>query len=147
MSAKPAAPEVGDVWSYPYLWARQHADGETEGRKARPCALILLLRQEDEMGGKAATLVVLLAITTQPPRDGVAAVEVPLIERRRAGLDADRPLWVIVDEHNEDILPGSYDFEPGGRIGSFSPAFTGQVRRAKMEAIRTRRSRRVPRRE
>lgn len=90
---------------------------------------------------------VLLAITSQRPRQGEAAVEVPQIERRRAGLDVDRPLWVIVDERNEDVLPGSWDFEPGGRIGQFSPAFTGQLRRAKMEAIRTRRSRRVPRRE
>jgi len=135
-------PAVGDVWSYPYLWARQARDGEVEGRKARPCALILLLRRDD-----GRTLMVLLAITSQRPREDEMAVEVPQIERRRAGLDADRPLWVIVDERNEDVLPGSWDFEPGGRIGQFSAAFTGQIRQAKMEAIRTRRSRRVPRRE
>ncbi|WP_179381799.1 hypothetical protein [Jannaschia marina] len=135
-------PAVGDVWSYPYLWARQAKSGETEGRKTRPCALILLLRQDD-----GRTLVVLLAITTQPPLPGQTAIEVPQIERRRAGLDVDRPLWVIVDERNEDVLPGSYDFEPGGRIGRFGAAFTSQLRRAKMEAIRSRRSRRVPRQE
>ena len=142
MSADHDPPAVGDVWSYPYLWARQARGGETEGRKTRPCALILLLRQDD-----GRTLVVLLAITTQQPLPGQAAVEVPQIERRRAGLDVDRPLWVIVDERNEDVLPGSYDFEPGGRIGRFGAAFTGQLRRAKMEAIRSRRSRRVPRQE
>lgn len=142
MSGAHDPPAVGDVWSYPYLWARQARDGEIEGRKARPCALILLLRQDDDR-----TVVVLLAITSQRPRDGEAAVEVPEIERRRAGLDLDRPLWVIVDERNEDVLPGSWDFEPGGRIGSFGVAFTGQLRQAKMEAIRARRSRRVPRQE
>lgn len=53
---------------------------------------------------------------------------VPAIERRRAELDVDRPLWVVVDERNEDVLPGCYDFEPNGRVGSFSAAFTAQVR-------------------
>ena len=142
MSQGDAAPKVGDVWSYPYLWSREARAGETAGRKPRPCALILLLQQQDGRTG-----VVLLAITSQAPRDGVAAVAVPAIERRRAELDTDRPLWVVVDERNEDVLPGSYDFEPNGRIGSFSAAFTAQVRHGMMDAIRTRRSRRVPRTE
>ena len=36
-----STPKAGDVLRYPYLWARQARAGETEGRKLRPCAVVL----------------------------------------------------------------------------------------------------------
>lgn len=46
----------------------------------------------------AGDLEVLLApITSQPRRDNPFAIPVPDTERRRAGLDARIPLWIIVD--------------------------------------------------
>jgi len=93
------APKAGDVLRYPYLWSRQAAHGETEGRKTRPCAVLLSLR-----AGSGQIELRLCAVTTQPPQTGTHAVEVPEIEKRRAGLDSLVPLWVIVDEHNLDVF-------------------------------------------
>lgn len=133
-------PAPGDVWRYPYLWARQHEAGETEGRKPRPCALAVTVRRQDGLTG-----IVLLAITTQPPGADRAAVEIPPIERRRAGLDPDRPLWLILDEHNIDLLERSAYLDPEDRMGRLSGAFTQRVQRALIDTIRARRSRAVPR--
>ncbi|UCI29566.1 MULTISPECIES: hypothetical protein [unclassified Mesorhizobium] len=110
-------PVAADVWRYPYLWHRQHGDRQTEGRKMRPVAFVAVLP-----GKAGGTNLFILAITsTQPGRDRIA-VGVPEIECRRAGLDP-IPLWVIVDEYNHDILESSAYFEPGARIGAFSPSF------------------------
>ena len=52
------SPQIGDVWSYLFLWSREADHGETEGRKHRPCALALLRRN---VNGKVEVL--LLPIT------------------------------------------------------------------------------------
>jgi|GEM_PF-6341516 len=86
----------------------------------------------------------ILAITsTQPGRDRVA-VGVPEIERRRAGLDP-IPLWFIVDKYNHDILESSAYFEPGARIGAFSPSFHKKVMSAFIAAVRAGQSKVIPR--
>ncbi|MBZ9757402.1 hypothetical protein LB524_19140 [Mesorhizobium sp. ESP6-5] len=132
-------PVAADVWRYPYLWHRQHGDGETEGRKARPVAFVAVLP-----GKAGGTNLFILAITsTQPGRDRVA-VGVPEIERRRAGLDP-IPLWIIVDEYNHDILESSAYFEPGARIGAFSPSFHKKVMSAFMATVRAGQSKAIPR--
>ncbi|RWL42858.1 MAG: hypothetical protein EOR61_31710, partial [Mesorhizobium sp.] len=46
-------------------------------------------------GAQAGDLVLFFPITTKEPEKARFAVEIPAIERRRAGLDADRPLWII----------------------------------------------------
>ena len=138
----PAGPAAGDVWRYPYLWHRQARAGETEGRKDRPCALAVAQRAED-----GRTVVYLVPITSVSPSPSQThAVEVPLLEKRRAGLDAHLPLWVIVDEFNEDVPAQSFYFEPGNRMGSFSSAFTQAVRGAMIRALQARALARVPRR-
>ena len=132
-------PVAADVWRYPYLWHRQHGDGETEGRKTRPVAFVAVLP-----GKAGGTNLFILAITsTQPGRDRVA-VGVPEIERHRAGLDP-IPLWVIVDEYNHDILESSAYFEPGARIGAFSPSFHRKVMSAFIAAVRAGQSKAIPR--
>jgi hypothetical protein len=88
----------------------------------------------------------ILAITsTQPGRDRIAA-SIPEIERRRAGLDP-IPLWVMVDEYNHDILETSAYFEPGARIGAFSPSFHKKIMSAFIAAVSTGRSKAIPRAE
>jgi hypothetical protein len=132
-------PIAADVWRYPYLWRRQYGDGETEGRKTRPVAFVAVLP-----GKSGGTNLFILAITSmQPGRDRVA-VSVPEIERRRAGLDA-IPLWVIVDEYNHDVLESSAYFEPGARIGSFSPSFHKKIISAFIATVRTGQSKSIPR--
>ena len=141
MTEKPPGPGLGDVWDYPYLWSREDAAGETEGRKHRPCALALLLRTAD-----TGTEILLAPITSQSPADHRFAVEVPEIEKKRAGLDLHLPLWVVADEFNID-LPGKYFyFEPGGRIGSFSSQFLKTVQGVMIQAIKNRKAKHVSRR-
>lgn len=45
------------------------------------------------------------------------------MEKRRAGLDADLRLWVILDEYNLDIIGRSFYLEPEPPIGRLSKAF------------------------
>lgn len=135
-------PHAGAVLRYPYLWARQAGRGETEGRKTRPCAVILALKS-----GNGQTELRLCAVTTQPPRTGTHAVEVPEIERRRAGLDSSLRLWVIVDEHNVDVFEQSFYIEPQSQIGAFSSAFTKDLQAEMIVVLRQRNSKAVRRRD
>jgi hypothetical protein len=43
-------------------------------------------------------------ITSQPPAQDRFAVEIPEMEKRRAGLDATVRLWMILDDYNQDII-------------------------------------------
>ncbi|WP_308917163.1 hypothetical protein [Jannaschia sp. LMIT008] len=121
--ARPTAPRVGDVWRYPFVWSREAADGETEGRKDRPCVVPVVVTTEE--GGP---FVYFLPITTQAPRKGRSAMEVPQTELRRAGLATDGPSWVMLDEYNRDRLGASYYVQPNGYMGRFSPAFLDPLR-------------------
>lgn len=134
-------PSPGDVWRYDYLWSRQHGFGETEGRKARPVAMVAMLTGRD---GRTALFI--LPITSAPPQPDRLGIEIPQMERRRASLD-DMPLWVMIDEYNHDVLEMSYYLDPAARIGSFSTAFHKKVLTAFVTAARERKSRRVPRRD
>ena len=62
-------------------------------------------------------------ISTKQPEPTRFAVEVPSIEKRRAGLDADLRLWIILDEFNTDVIGRSFYLEPEPPIGRFSKAF------------------------
>ena len=42
---------------------------------------------------------------------------------RRAGLDVDLRLWIILDEFNSDIIGRSFCLEPEPPMGRFSKAF------------------------
>lgn len=135
-------PKPGDVWDYPYLWARQERGGETEGRKTRPVAVAVIVE-----AGEGRTGVVFLAITSQPPGADTDVIEVPETECRRAGLAVDRPLWVVLDEHNRDVAETSYYLEPTARIGAFGSRFRKQMQAAFAAALRARRTRPVRRRD
>jgi hypothetical protein len=126
---------AGDVWDYPYLWARQSKDGETSGRKNRPCAMAFLIKRSDGLEH-----VLLLAITSKKPHKNTNAIEIPDIEKHRANLDHSLRLWIILNERNEDIPKQSYYFEAGGYVASFSQSFTKQVQKAKIATIKARQS-------
>ena len=108
---------TASVIRYPYLWAREAGHGETEGRKDRPVAVGVRMPQPD------GDLVLFFPITTKQPEASRFAAEVPAIEKRRAGLDADRRLWIIFDEFNTDIVGNSFYLEPEPPLGQFSKAF------------------------
>jgi hypothetical protein len=105
------------VIRYPYLWAQEARRGETEGRKERPVAVGVRVARVD------GDLLLLFPITTKEPEPGRFAVEIPLIEKRRAGLDQDLRLWIIFEEYNTDIVGQSFYLEPDPPLGRFSKAF------------------------
>lgn len=114
----------GSVVLYPYLWATQHRDGETEGRKGRP--VCLLLRLPDRQTGLHH--LILLAISSKPPLDHQAAVEVPETEKRRAGLQRYPRAWVYVSEYNHDVAERSWYLDPSQEpLGVFGAAFLKEI--------------------
>ena len=120
----------GLVLSYPYLWRWQAERGETAGRKDRPVCIALPLRK-----GRLTHLF-LLAITGTRPDKGRAALEIPEIEKRRAGLKEWKQGWVIVDECNYDIAERSFHLDlTSAPLGRFSEAFTDQIKDALRTAI------------
>jgi hypothetical protein len=128
----------GTVIDYPYLWAWQAEGGETEGRKARPTAVALRL------GRPTGDLVVLLAITTKQPSAERWSIEVPQVEKVRAGLDPSLRQWILLDESNQDVVGKSYYLRPREPLGRFSAGFFAPIVQQVID--RWRATRHVPRR-
>ncbi|MGR8965408.1 hypothetical protein ACU8MP_31725 (plasmid) [Rhizobium leguminosarum] len=121
----------GEVITYPYLWAWQQQRGETDGRKQRPVCVVIAIRSASD----GNTHLVLLAITTQPPEAGRVALEIPDIERRRAGLGDLKQSWIVVDEYNYDVVQRSWYIEPHQEIvGRFSKSFVMKIAAMFMKA-------------
>jgi len=99
-------PEVGLVISYTYLWSDEAEAGHVEGRKNRPCAIVLDA-QSTEGNAPAVTVV---PITHGPHRNPDAAIEIPPTVKRHLGLD-DQPSWIVLDDLNIFTWPG-YDLRP-----------------------------------
>jgi hypothetical protein len=116
--------QPGDIVLYPYLWANQQGNSETEGRKTRPTCLVLRLH---DIKADLHHLM-LVAITSREPDTSTVAVEVPDTERMRAGLTRYPRAWVIVDEYNYDIEEQSWFFDSSrAPLGQFSEPFLRQV--------------------
>lgn len=102
-------PQVGLVISFSYLWSEEAERGLVEGRKDRPCAIVLALENPRPETGKQKQVAV-VPITHTPPRDLNVAIEIPLRVKKHLGLDSERS-WVILDELNVFTWPG-YDLRP-----------------------------------
>lgn len=124
-------PSPGQVFDYHYLWKWQADRGETEGRKKRPSCVVIVVTNA------AGQHVMFIApITSKTPDKGRTALQIPETEARRANLDSDVPLWVVLDELNADVLETSYTLEERSARGSFSPAFTDTILRG-VQRLRT----------
>ena len=88
------------VVRYAYLWREEYLRGKEEGRKDRPCAVIVVTT--GEAGDRVVTV---LPITHTPPPKPALAVEIPTPTKRRLGLDDDRS-WVLLNEANRFAWPG-----------------------------------------
>ena len=120
-------PPQGSIIQYPYLWVAQRDAGETEGRKSRPACLVLRIRDPE----RAIHHLILLGISSQPPRPDQAALEIPDTERRRAGLTRYPGAWIVVSEYNYDIAERSYYYEPNTPpLGAFSAPFLREIAKA-----------------
>ena len=63
------------------------------------------------------------------------ALDIPEIERQRAGLGDLKRCWIVVDEYNYDIAERSWYIEPGSHVlGRFSKAFVMKVATAFAQA-------------
>jgi hypothetical protein len=114
--------ESGIIIDYPFLWSWQAERGEDAGRKNRPVCVVLALPAD------GITHLVLLAISGTPPRDGQHTIEVPVLERRRAGLLEWRDAWITLSEYNYDIAERSVCLDPEAKVyGRFSRTFLAKV--------------------
>jgi hypothetical protein len=110
-------PEGGLVISYSYLWRHESEAGQVEGVKDRPCAVIVVVHQED-----GTNIVTVAPITHTPPSDRTVAIEIPPRVKQYLGLDSDRS-WVRLDDFNEFAWPG-YDLRPvPGKPGRYDYGF------------------------
>lgn len=122
------APVPGLVIRYTYLWQSEHARGQEEGVKDRPCAIVLTTATEN--GRHSVTV---LAVTHTPPVDERLAVEIPPAIKRRLCLD-DARSWAVLSEANRFTWPGP-DLRPA-RPGDASSAVYGPLPYRFFETIR-----------
>ena len=99
-------PEAGLVISYSYLWSGEAEAGHVEGRKSRPCAIVLVVQHAE---GKAPVVAV-VPITHSPHRNPDAAIEIPQAVKRHLGLD-EQSSWIVLDDFNVFTWPG-FDLRP-----------------------------------
>jgi mRNA-degrading endonuclease toxin of MazEF toxin-antitoxin module len=116
-------PQPGLVISYGYLWHREYRKGADEGRKSRPCVIIM----SKTIAANRDIVVRVAPITHSQPDDLSLAMEIPTAVKRHLGLDDERS-WIILDELNVFTWPG-FDVRPitkGSRrmaYGFLPPAF------------------------
>lgn len=110
-------PESGLVISYSYLWRNEHEAGKIEGVKNRPCAIILVVKNDDD-----SRTVTVAPITHTPPSNPSVAIEIPPKVKHYLGLDGERS-WIVLDDFNEFLWPG-YDLRPiAGKAGKYDYGF------------------------
>lgn len=125
-------PLPSQVIRYSYLWNAEHLRGQEEGVKDRPCAVVLLLKNDE-----GDDVVTVLPVTHTPPSrsDADMAVEIPADTKRRLGLDDDRS-WIVLTEANRFVWPG-----PDLRMmasGDPSSVLYGVLPEVLFERVRTR---------
>ena len=108
----------GTVFTYPYLWHRESLKGETSGRKPRPVVVAVRVPRVNK-----TDLLILFPITSKKPEPNRFAAEIPNTEKKRGGLEMGIPLWIVMDDCNEEIWPGSYYIAPRPTLGKFSKGF------------------------
>lgn len=110
-------PQLGLVISYSYLWHYEREQGRDEGRKDRPCVIVLAAEQVND-----GFMVTVVPVTHSPPAEPMHAVELPLAVKQHLGLDDERS-WVVLNEGNRFLWPG-YDLKPiSGSKGKFDYGF------------------------
>lgn len=104
-------PEPGAVIRYSYLWAAEQDQGREDGRRDRPCVVIVATRRVGDQ-----TVVTVVPVTRRP--QGGAAVEIPPDVKARLGLEPGEASWIVCSELNEFEWPGP-DLRPISRTGDW----------------------------
>ncbi len=114
-------PESGLVISYSYLWRNEYKAGKIEGLKSRPCAIILVVKNDND-----SRSVTVAPITHTTPINSAVAIEIPPRVKKHLGLDGEQS-WIILDDFNEFLWPG-YDLRPVlGKAGTYDYGFLPPV--------------------
>lgn len=134
-------PCPGLVIRYAYLWAEEHEQGREEGRKDRPCVVVVAVERRD--GRKLVTVV-----PVTHARQGHDAIAIPPATKARLGLDDDIS-WIVCAEVNRFEWPGP-DLRPlpgrgGWAYGYLPTALFERVRRGLLAESQRQRLRLVPR--
>lgn len=93
-------PVPGLVIRYAYLWKQEADRGQVEGRKDRPCVVVVCV--EDVEGEKVVTVA---PITRSKPARPDLSIEMTEPTRRRLGLGKARN-WILATEVNSFYWPG-----------------------------------------
>lgn len=138
-------PKPGLVIRYSFLWSSEHEAGALEGKKDRPCAIVVAVPQGDS--GQIRTIVA--PITHSVPVDPSMSLEIPVNVCKTLGLDSARH-WIRFDELNRFTWPG-YDLrpKPDGTFyyGMLPRGLFEELRNGIVEAQKARRTQFVPRDE
>lgn len=132
---------------YAYLWTQEADAGAEQGRKDRPCAVVLALARAE-----GVVEVVVAPITSSAPVREADGVELPAETRRRLGLQ-DAPCWVVLTEVNRfawpgpDLRPVETAAGPAWSHGLLPARLFERVREAVVARARARTLRAVPRSE
>ncbi len=78
-------PTPGLVLRYAFLWRTEFEGGQDEGRKDRPCTVVVAA---PALAGE--TRVYVLPVTHTPPSDPSLAIEIPVRVKQHLGLDDER---------------------------------------------------------
>ncbi|HEX3442716.1 MAG TPA: hypothetical protein VHT93_20450 [Pseudolabrys sp.] len=105
-------PTPGLIFRYGYVWLEEYRNGKVDPSKDRPACIVARVAQGSSSFKVADTTiapgdVIILPITTKPPRAGIFAVELTADEKRLCRLNPDYPSWVIVSEFNADTWPNA----------------------------------------
>ena len=93
-------PRPGLVVAYSYLWRDEARRGQEEGRKDRPCVVVIAVQT---VGGR--TRVTVAPVTHAPPTSPGEAVLISAATKIRLGLD-ERPSWIVTNDLNTFTWPG-----------------------------------------
>jgi len=108
-------PKPGLVIRFDFLWKEEERAGHSEGRKDRPCAIILATKPRED----GVQDVVLCPITHSPPLEGESGVEIPAMLARHLKLDDERS-WIKTHQVN------TVEWEKGRLPFGIMPAHKGQ---------------------
>lgn len=122
-------PVPGLVIRYAYLWREERMRQLHEGPKDRPCMVVVAVTREGD-----SPVVTVAPITSRAPPPHRHAVELSRDAKRRLGLDHTKASWVITDDLNKFVWPGS-DIRPI-KSGAQTKFAYGLVSRATFYAVR-----------
>jgi hypothetical protein len=138
-------PRPGLIFRYGYVWLSDYRKRPLAAGKDRPACIVMKVADVAEADlstsdGSAIERgdVIILPITTSPPRPGDMVIALTPDEKRVCRLDPGKPSWLVVSEFNADIWPNAdLSIVPGTdrfEFGMAPPGLLSRIGRAFAEA-------------